>query len=401
MKFGEYAMKSVPFLKYTSFGNNFVLIDETGPFSLDEREKPRFAFYATNLWFGVGADNFLVIQPYHPSTLERIQAEFGYWRELPMVPHVKYVFRMFEPHGAEAYSCGNGLLCVAQYLSQRYGIRNTRILTEVPSENPKVVAIGVDEHARSAWVNLGFPRPIPEPLVRRNGSEIRGEDLEVLEEIRVDRIRSSDRARFSIGNEGLCFKGHLIFTGEPHLVIFVNEETFNEQHAKILFPDGQDANDRLHEKRRNSSADFVHLIGTYIQREYSQTFPQGISVNFVRVLNKGDILEYRCFERGINRETLACGTGAVASAFVGARLTKSLPKKVQVWPHRCRWYQQDARLCVEDTQEGWVLHGNPTLLFTGQYRLDGSRNHLAPWPEDLDGLMMQTPGEAQGFLSLQ
>ena len=65
-------MKSVPIAKYTSYGNNFVILDETQKSVLTESEKTRFAYQATNINFGVGSDNFLVIQPFRPDILEEI-----------------------------------------------------------------------------------------------------------------------------------------------------------------------------------------------------------------------------------------------------------------------------------------------------------------------------------------
>ena len=54
-------MRRIPIYKYTSYGNNFVIVDETQGTILTESEKSRFAYPATNANFGVGADNFLVI----------------------------------------------------------------------------------------------------------------------------------------------------------------------------------------------------------------------------------------------------------------------------------------------------------------------------------------------------
>lgn len=47
--------------------------------------------------------------------------------------------------------------------------------------------------------------------------------------------------------------------------------------------------------------------------------PRGANADFVKVLGRGRI-EIRTYERGVEGETLACGTGAVASALVTAKL---------------------------------------------------------------------------------
>lgn len=57
---------------------------------------------------------------------------------------------------------------------------------------------------------------------------------------------------------------------------------------------------------------------------YHKVFPNGTNVDFIQVLNNRRI-KMRTYERGVEGETLACGTGATASAIISALLgyTKS------------------------------------------------------------------------------
>jgi diaminopimelate epimerase len=56
--------------------------------------------------------------------------------------------------------------------------------------------------------------------------------------------------------------------------------------------------------------------------------PKGTNVNFVQVLAPGSI-RVRTYERGVEGETLACGTGVTASALIAAR-RHGFPSPVQV-----------------------------------------------------------------------
>jgi len=91
--------------------------------------------------------------------------------------------------------------------------------------------------------------------------------------------------------------------------------------------------------------------------------PRGTNVNFVQVLGPGHI-RVRTYERGVEGETLACGTGVSASAMIAARLHGfPSPVRVQV--------QGGDELRVSfterDGQFGDVrLNGPATFVFEGQ-----------------------------------
>jgi diaminopimelate epimerase len=63
----------------------------------------------------------------------------------------------------------------------------------------------------------------------------------------------------------------------------------------------------------------VHQLGAAL-RHHHHFQPRGTNVNFVRQLGPQD-LAMRTYERGVEAETLACGTGVVASALTIATLT--------------------------------------------------------------------------------
>src|SRR5207245_6091266 len=90
----------------------------------------------------------------------------------------------------------------------------------------------------------------------------------------------------------MTVEGHAINTGVPHFV-YVVEHT--------------------------STAEVIGL-GRQIRRH--PTFkPAGTNVDFVEVVDRRTI-RVRTFERGVEDETLACGSGAIAAALIAAVVHK-------------------------------------------------------------------------------
>ncbi len=100
---------------------------------------------------------------------------------------------------------------------------------------------------------------------------------------------------------GLYADLHFINTGVPHVVVFVDDLA-----AADVFNHGRDI------------------------RRHEAFAPAGTNANFAQVLTRGHIA-IRTYERGVEDETLACGTGMVASALVHHLLTGApSPIKVDV-----------------------------------------------------------------------
>lgn len=376
-------MKKIPFVKYTSCGNNFVIIDELGGPLFSEREWPAVASHVTSPYFGIGCDNLLVLQRATDAKLREIADAKGYWSLPPEVAGAEMIFRMFEPDGSEAFSCGNGLMSIAEYLRAQRSMVEARIMTEIPLPTPRVVRIGSAPHIGRNFVTLGEPRRMPESLIDRSRLVEDDCGLERIDDL-VVKLREHDLSPFSDAYE-LRLNAYVAFTGEPHLVVFPeNQGAVTPRDIAGTFfsasvPNVTDTSGAC--RRVNFGTTVLRRIGYQLNRRFPHMFPAGINVNVARVDEDKGVIEYRCFERGINRETLACGTGALAVTFAVASLGMLEGEQFTVHPHRCRWHEPDTVIGVtRHAKSGWTLDAGPKLVCEGAFiaSADPLRSHHNP-----------------------
>ncbi len=140
-----------------------------------------------------------------------------------------------------------------------------------------------------------------------------------------------------IGVDGKDCRVNFVNTGVPHAVVFTEKV------------DGVDVKD-LGRKIRYHSA-FAH---------------KGTNADFVE-LKKGNLLKVRTYERGIEDETLACGTGVTASAIIAAAVkgfkspVKCLTKSGEILKIYFRK--------TGDNFKDVYLEGGARVVFYGEYHL--------------------------------
>ena len=181
---------------------------------------------------------------------------------------LKYVASMpfmffFNADGSQAPMCGNGIRCFSHYLVNNHLVDgNEFVVKTVPGDLTIRVNYDEEKDDFSARVNMGKPIFNIKELINTEKEQF------LREKINID---------------GKEIEISYIFMGTDHSVIFVND--FSDYDI-----------DEIGEKIEN----------------YTDLFPKKVNVNFVKVYDRKR-MEVITWERGAGR-TLACGTGATASA---------------------------------------------------------------------------------------
>ena len=173
------------------------------------------------------------------------------------------------------------------------------------------------------------------------------------------------------------------FSAEPRIVRLkmkdVQGAALYENKADAMFPDVFLDTGTRHLVHFVENVGECDVVGTGSRLRYDSRFaPQGVNVNFVRVndfLSDGNLdIDVRTYEKGVEDETLACGTGIVASsmaswirAVLGGCDRSSGPVEVSARVHaRIADLKVDfvPHLDVASCQEEAGSRGNGTLPFT-------------------------------------
>lgn len=181
---------------------------------------------------------------------------------------VDFEMRYYNRDGSTGMMCGNGGRCAL-----RFAIDHEMV---VDSSDVRFVNAGVEYGGKTT--DQGYRIFFPDPR--------------------------SFKLRFKISLMGDMRTCHYADVGTPHAVLFVDDM----------------GDPRL---RHVAQLD-LNIWGPPV-RHYPDFGPEGVNANFVEVPGDGAGILLRTFERGVEAETGACGTGAIASAIIASTLRGLAP----------------------------------------------------------------------------
>ena len=173
-----------------------------------------------------------------------------------------FKMRMFNYDGSEAEMCGNGIRCVGKFVYDK-GLIKRDLITVETLAGIKVLKLNVSNgKVETVRVDMGEPvlEPSKIPVIS---------DESIAKNIVISAIDKE-------------FKFTCVSMGNPHAITIVNnvKDYDLEKYGRTL--------------------------------EYDSHFPRRSNIEFIELIDKSNI-KMRVWERGAG-ETLACGTGACASA---------------------------------------------------------------------------------------
>lgn len=240
--------------------NDYIYV-YTGTEKVADEIKPELAVRLSDRHKGIGSDGLIFINPAEGADFE---------------------MEMYNSDGSRGAMCGNGIRCVGKYVYD-HGLTDKTSIDILTGAGVKRLELMTENgKATGATVNMGIPilEPKKIPVV----------------------IEGHDSSRPVIDHPiiagGMEYRITCVSMGNPHCVIFCDEDVSNLDIAKIgpLF-------------------------------EHHVIFPDRVNTEFVNVHDRGH-LKMRVWERG-SGETMACGTGATA-VLVAASLNDLSDRRAEV-----------------------------------------------------------------------
>lgn len=246
------------FTKMHGIGNDYVYVDcVTAPLeSMTALSPERLAEYVSDRHFGIGSDGLILIKPSE---------------------NADFCMEMYNADGSRGAMCGNGIRCVAKYVYD-HGLTNMTTLRIETLAGVKTVELTVTgNRVTMVKVSMGVP------VLTSNEKEI------PLTGIRLEKAAQLpiwEKLALLPEGEGHASQGVVdtvgISMGNPHTILFYEDMA----EAPVL------------------------TLGPVVEKH--PRFPDRTNVEFIVVKNRSQ-MEMRVWERG-SGETMACGTGACASA---------------------------------------------------------------------------------------
>jgi diaminopimelate epimerase len=221
--------------------------------------------------------------------------------------------RIFNADGSEAQMCGNGIRCVAKYMYE-YGLKKSDRMTIETGAGLKTIELTTKNgNVTQIRVEMGTPELL------RNEIPMLGDNIQVINE------------PLQVNNTILNIT--CVSMGNPHCITFVDD------------------------------IDSIDLNVTGKAIENHELFPERINAHFVQQISANKV-KMRTWERG-SGETLACGTGAVATGV--ACVLNNLTERI------INTQLPGGELTVEWTDDTKTFMTGPAeIVFTGQWDEDRS-----------------------------
>ena len=278
------------FTKMQGCGNDFIIVDYE-EFQNFDIQMSELAIKLCDRHFGIGADGLII-----PNTSVE-DADIGWF--------------FYNSDGSTAQMCGNGMRCFAKYVYDK-GLVNKREFTV-----KTLAGIMKPEILENGEVKVNMSKPI-----------LNSEKIPFI---------PNHNLNYKISVKDRIFTGNAVSMGNPHFVIFVDDDVDLLSLAKEYGP----------------------------EIEKSAEFPEKTNVEFIKILSANE-LKLCVWERGCGI-TLACGTGACATVVAGILNgllenvvnVELLGGKVQV-----AWNGSE-----NDTEEDVFLIGSAQYSFLGQFNL--------------------------------